>query len=132
MSHMQQGGAGTISTGVLLDYVRPELVDTSIPKRPDVIHGPTSTSGSQQSLLYTIVIIILSALIFITFVAFADVIRTAYDSKLLPSTPEGLLLSRTYLACTFLFVTILVLILLFLARKWLTKSDSKNSNLMRK
>lgn len=125
-----QGAGGTVPVSTILDYLRPEI------SRPDLyeersfivkdIHGPSSMSrrqtdgydksiqrGRDNTIVYTIGIIILSAAIFITLVAWTDVLRSWYDSKYVNAIIAQQTRSRIYYATTITIIAIVLILVLF-------------------
>ena len=120
-------GGGSIPTATVLDYLQPEI------NRPDLyeersfvikdIRGPSSSSMKKRDVtdvhktkmnapLYTIAIIILSAVIFITLVSWADVLRSWFDTKYINPIIGQQLKSRIYYASTITIIGFIVLIVL--------------------
>jgi len=116
-------GGGSVPTATILDYLQPEI------NRPDLyeqqsfivkdIRGPSASqmNKSDVTILYTIGIIILSAVIFITFVSWADVLRSYFDSKYINPIIETQTKARIYYAITITLISLIIVVLLFWA--WL-------------
>jgi len=116
-----QGGGGTVSTSTIIDYLRPDI------NRPDIfeersvvvkdVHGSSNDksqndqSSKYKNLLYTVVIIIVSAIIFILAISWTDVLRSWFDTKYVNPIIQEQYLSRLYFAIT---ITIIGLVLLLL------------------
>lgn len=62
------------------DYLKPELNRPDIYSEQSTIKSPRGPSGKNQSFISNILIIVISALIFITLIAWADVLRSYIDS----------------------------------------------------
>ena len=130
---LTNSSGGSVPTATFLDYLRPEV------SRPDIyeersflvkdLHGPNPKDRRDKSkpntnklgtLLYTIGVIILSALIFVTIIAWVDVLRSWFDSKYVNSIISIQTKSRIYFSIT---ITIIALIIGgFLVWFWLTRS----------
>lgn len=117
-----QGRGGTISTSSLLDYLRPDIARPDIYERESYIvkdiHGSNLSSETRKradnTFIYTVGIILLSALIFITFVAWADVLRSWYDSMFVNSIISTETISSLYYAITITIISIVITIILLL------------------
>ncbi len=118
-----QGGGG-IYTPTIIDYLRPEIArpdlfeDQSFVIR-DIGGGGGSRSDNSdhtlKSLIYTVIVILLSAAIFITAVAWADVLRSWFDSNNINPIIEKQLYSRIkYASCITAIAVVLILICLFI------------------
>jgi H+/Cl- antiporter ClcA len=107
--------ANSVSTGSLLglDYLRPDVFRPDLYEKEFVrdIHGP-SDRRSRNPLIYTIGIIIISALIFISLVAWADVLRSWFDSQFVNSIIAAETTSTLYYAITVSVFCIALIILL--------------------
>lgn len=117
-------GSQAVATGTLLDYLQDDIM------RPDIyeersfvtkdIHGPGDRKQKESSkwsgLLYTVGIIILSAAIFLTAVAWVDVIRSWLDSKYVNEVISAQTKSRLYYAL--IITSLAIMIILFLLFLW--------------
>ena len=62
------------------DYLKPEFNRPDIYSEQSTIKGPHGSSRKDQSIISNLLIIVISALIFITLIAWADVLRSYIDS----------------------------------------------------
>lgn len=87
---------------------KPDLYikDTVIAKAPK----GTIPKNQELNVIDTFVIIILSALIFITIFSYADVVRSYIDSIFLSSTSKPVTKSRLYFSIISTIITILIFI----------------------
>jgi hypothetical protein len=117
-----QGQGGTISTATIIDYLRPDI------NRPDLfedqsvivkdVHGPSNEksqsnqSSKYKNMFYTIMIIIVSAIIFIVAISWTDVLRSWFDTKYVNPIIQEQYLSRLYFAITITIIGLVLLLLL--------------------
>ena len=115
-------GGGGIYTPTIIDYLRPDVA------RPDIyedesfvvkdIRGPTPSDDHDdhtlKSLAYTVMVIILSAALFILAVAWADVLRSWFDSHDIDAVIQKQLYSRIkYASCITVIAIVIILLCLF-------------------
>ena len=124
------GGAVLTSTPVM-EYLRPDIM------RPDLyesksfivgdIHGPSnidkkhSKASAKDNYMSTLIIIFVSAIIFVTIVSWCDVLRSYYDSKFVNDIIKAQTKARIYYASTCTIILIITLIVAFLVWKKYTK-----------
>lgn len=123
------GAGGTVSTSPILEYLRPDVM------RPDLyeqqsfivkdIHGPSTIKESKtkasSNYISTLIIIVVSAFIFVTVVAWFDVIRSYFDSKYINDVIKAQTKARIVYALTCLVILIVAMIVLYFVWKRYTQ-----------
>ncbi len=100
----------------IFQVVRPDLIPQGLQGKELLmdrnIHGPVSSH--QETIVYTIGVIVISAFIFITLISWADVLRSLFDSKYIDPILSARIRSTLYYAITVTIISVILVAILVL------------------
>ena len=102
-----------------LDINRPDLFSEK-----STVKQTKGVVKTEENILTTIIIVFVSAMVFITLVAWADLLRSYLDSKIIDKIIEKQTKSRFIFAMAVTFITIMIFILC----SWIYQSYHEKKN----
>lgn len=108
----REATAGTVITAGF-DYLTPEVNRPDLFEERYTMRSGLGRSGSTNQIGITVLTVVFSAFIFITIVAWATLLATWYDSRIVSDVITPLVTSRFYYAVTVTFISLMMALLFY-------------------